>query len=402
MGAVKNTIRVMDPVLASKIAAGEVVERPASVVKELVENAIDAGATEVTVQVAEGGKRLIRVADNGSGLSREDAALAFERHATSKITDESDLFDIHTMGFRGEAISSIASVARVVIKTRLRGEVEGTRVTVEGGSEPEVGAEGMPEGTTVEVRDIFYNTPARSKFMRTATTEYGHIADTFRKLVFARPEIRMKLTHGSSKPIEAGGRSLAEKISDIFGRDIMKELVPLKAVSAEGVSVEGLVGRPEFSGPTAKKLFTYINGRWVRDRGVTRAVIDGYEGMIERGRYPFAVIKLTLPPAEVDVNVHPAKSEVRFRKPSFIYDIVRAAVRGSFSAGSVAAGAPAPPAPPYARPRTGYDSRSARELRPPGGWSMPGLKGPSGTANPAFEFQKPSGDTVNPEFLAME
>jgi DNA mismatch repair protein MutL len=332
-------IKILPETLSTKIAAGEVVERPASVIKELVENSIDAGATEISVTVEEGGKRLIRVLDNGCGLSRDDAELAVFRHATSKVATEKDLYRISTMGFRGEALPSIASVARLTLRTKPRGELVGTRVTVEGGAEPEVADEGCPEGTTVEVRDLFFNTPARGKFLRTATTEWGRILDVFKRTAIARPAIRFSIVHGGSgRPIEKRAGGLKEGVADVFGRSILKELLEVSVSIDASTSVTGLVGNPALSYPTVKWLYTYVNGRWVRDRGINRAIADAYSGTIEAGRYPFAIINLKVHFDEVDVNVHPAKTEVRFRRPSFAFDMVKAAVREAIGAGSLSFG----------------------------------------------------------------
>lgn len=332
-------VKILPETLSIKIAAGEVVERPASVVKELMENSMDAGATAISVTVEEGGKRLIRVEDNGCGLSRDDASLAILRHATSKVATEEDLHKVTTMGFRGEALPSIASVSRLTIKTKPKGEVAGTRVTVEGGGEPEVSDQGCPEGTMVEVRDIFYNTPARGKFLRTATTEYGRILDTFKRIAIARPRIRFSMVHGASgRSIEKRAGGLRECVADIFGRSILKELGEVSVVVDSSTSVTGLVGNPALSYPTVKWLFTYVNGRWIRDRGINRAIQDAYSGTIEGGRYPFAIINLKVPLEEVDVNVHPAKTEVRFRRPHFAFDVVKAAVREAIGSGSLSFG----------------------------------------------------------------
>lgn len=318
-------IKLLDKSLASKIAAGEVVERPESVLKELLENSIDAGASAISVTIAEGGKRLIRVVDNGSGISREDAHLAFARHATSKIESEEDLERIMTMGFRGEALASISTVSVVTLRTRRPGEVEGTRVVVEGGGEPLVTSDGCPEGTSVEVRDLFYNTPARLKFMRGAESEYGRILDTFRKIALINPDKRMRIVHGSGRPLEALPGTLRQRISDLFGLEIGEKLMEV-----ETPDLKGFVGAIDLSYPTARHMHTFVNGRWVRDRSVNRAIIEGYGGLLG-GRYPFAVLDLKVPPEDVDVNIHPAKSEVRFRNLSFVYDLVRFGVRDSLS-----------------------------------------------------------------------
>ncbi|MBI5492525.1 MAG: DNA mismatch repair endonuclease MutL [Deltaproteobacteria bacterium] len=320
-------IHILDPTLASKIAAGEVVDRPASAVKELIENSIDAGATAISVYITEGGKRLIRVVDNGEGISKEDAPLAFYRHATSKISKEEDLDRISTMGFRGEALASIAAVAKVVLKTRRPGEIAGTCVTIDGGSPPEVSDDGCPEGTSIEVKDLFYNTPARLKFLRSPESEFARIADIFKTLALANPSIRFRLVHGSSRPVEAPPGTLKERIADLFGADVAK-----KVVEVRGPHINGYIGSHELSYPNSKALHTFVNGRAVRDKAVNHAIIEGYGAIID-GRYPFAALDLKTPPEDVDVNIHPTKSEVRFKNPRFVYDTVKAAVRGAFASG---------------------------------------------------------------------
>lgn len=382
-----NTIKIMDPHLASKIAAGEVVERPASVVKELVENSLDAGATEVSIYVTEGGRREIRVVDNGAGLSMEDAVLAFERHATSKLKSEDDLVNIKTMGFRGEALPSIASIARVVLKSRRKGDVSGVLVEVEGGGDVTSRAEGCPDGTSVEVSDLFFNTPARQKFLRTPSTEFGHILELVKRLALASPCVRFRLTHGSTKALDTPGGTLGERLIDIFGKDVAKGLIETGiGRAAAGGGASGFISRPELSYPTMKHVFTYVNGRFVRERTITRALIDGYLGMLDKGRYPFAVINVTVPPGEVDVNVHPAKTEVRFSRPSGVFEVVRGAVSlaisgaGVFKGGAEGADAGPPGSGGKAPPWGGYPGRSAASvLREAGrGWPS-GMGGPGGT-----------------------
>jgi len=321
-------IKILDTLLASKIAAGEVVERPASVVKELIENALDAGASSVSVEVDDGGRRLIRVIDNGEGMDRDDAVLAFRRHATSKVYTEDDLGAIQTLGFRGEALSAVSSVARVVMTTRRREDVAGTRVVVEGGAAPEVCDAGAPEGTSIEVRDLFYNTPARLKFLRSARSEFGRIAEVVRKAALARPEVRFSLVHGSSKTLDAAPAGLRERIAALFGAPMAKGLVRV-----ETPCVSGYVAAGEHGYATSKAIYTFINGRVVRDKSVTRALMDACRGAIEPGRYPFAVLDLSVAPEDVDVNIHPAKTEVKFKDPGFVYDAVRAAVREALAEG---------------------------------------------------------------------
>ncbi|MBI5599253.1 MAG: DNA mismatch repair endonuclease MutL [Deltaproteobacteria bacterium] len=367
-----NRIKLMPEALASKIAAGEVVERPASVVKELIENSIDAGATEITVEVTEGGRRLVRVTDNGSGISREDCSMAIERHATSKIAAEEDLFNIKTMGFRGEALSSMAAVARVTLRSRLKGEVSGTRVVVEGFGRPAVTDDGGPEGTSVEVRDLFYNVPARLKFLKSAGVEFGRILDTVKRAAVAFPEIRFKLFHGSSKVMDAKKGGLKERIADVFGEGVLKEVVSVEhAGRPDAIEVIGFAGTPELSHPTSKGLFTYVNKRWVRDRGINRAIIEGYSGMIEGSRYPFAIINIKIRPDDVDVNVHPAKNEVRFKSASMVFDGVKNAVREALSRGAGMTSVAFPKG--YFTPRTsgetGRGAYGARESVSP--WAFP-------------------------------
>lgn len=379
-------IKILEPLLASKIAAGEVIERPASVLKELLENSVDAGSTSVTVYVTEGGKRLISVADNGEGISREDAPLVFFRHATSKIEKEADLDDIRTMGFRGEALSSISAVARVRLRTRRHGEVSGTSVTIEGGSPPEITDDGCPEGTSIEVKEIFYNTPARLKFMRSGESEYGYILDVFKKTALIHPEIRFKLVHGSSRPIEAPAGSLRERIADLFGKDAAKNLI-----TVDTPFVKGCIGSHELNYATSKSVYLYVNGRPVRDKAINRAILDGYGTIIGSMRYPFTVLDITVAPEDVDVNIHPAKNEVRFKSPRFIYDCVRSAVKGALSSRAHPEPVPGP------RPTVSY-SPSASSWRVPAGEAHSSY-GAALTA--PLEFGEESGKAVNPEFLSL-
>lgn len=319
-------IKILDPLIASKIAAGEVVERPASVVKELIENSIDAGASSITVVVAEGGKRLIKVTDDGEGMSREDASLAFCRHSTSKISVEEDLWAIRTMGFRGEALSSISAVARVRLLTRRRHETSGTRVVIEGSVMPEVSDEGCAEGTTIEVADLFFNTPARLKFLRSTASEFGRIADVFRKAALSHPQTRFRLIHGATKVVDSPAGDLRSRISDIFGTEASREIIEVRTPH-----VSGFIGSHNLTCATSKNLFISVNGRPVGDRGINRAIIDGYGQIIDRGRYPFAVLDIAIPCEDVDINIHPAKSEVRFKSQRSVYEVFRSAVSSALS-----------------------------------------------------------------------
>lgn len=379
-------IKILEPLLASKIAAGEVIERPASVLKELLENSVDASSTSITVYVTEGGKRLISVADNGEGISREDAPLVFFRHATSKIEKEADLDDIRTMGFRGEALSSISAVSRVRLRTRRHGEVSGTSVVIEGGSPPEITDDGCPEGTSIEVKEIFYNTPARLKFMRSGESEYGYILDVFKRTALIHPEIRFKFVHGSSRPIEAPAGSLRERIADLFGKDAAKNLI-----AVDTSFVKGCIGSHELNYATSKSVYLYVNGRPVRDKAINRAILDGYGTIIGSMRYPFTVLDITVAPEDVDVNIHPAKNEVRFKSPRFIYDCVKSAVKGALSARAASMPSLGP------RPTVSY-SPSASSWRPPAGEALSSY-GASRIA--PLEFGEEGSTAINPEFLSL-
>jgi DNA mismatch repair protein MutL len=324
-------IRILPENLTNKIAAGEVVERPASVVKELVENALDAGCSEVILEIESGGKRLIRVVDDGSGMSREDALLALERHATSKITKDTDLFELVTLGFRGEALPSIASVSRFTLATRERGRIEGTEIYAEGGRIKEVKACGMADGTVITVRNLFFNTPARLKFMKSSETEAGHIGDVITKLAISRPDVRFTYVNDGKTVFRYSIATSQDRIAGILGLTLTGDLYPL-GFDNEYASVTGLAAKPDCSRSTASHLYTYINGRYIRDRVVQHAVLQAYRSLLERGRYPVAVLFITVPPGEVDVNVHPTKHEVRFREQGRVHDAIVAALETVLSA----------------------------------------------------------------------
>lgn len=318
-------IRVLEDRVINKIAAGEVVERPASVVKELVENAIDAGATVLRVELKAGGRTLIRISDNGSGMNRHDATLCIERHATSKIRKDSDLFTVETLGFRGEALPSIAAIGRFEILTRKQGEDVGTRVAIEGGKLVDVSDAGCPEGTDISLRSIFFNIPARRKFLRTAGTELSHCLEAVTRQVLPRPGIDVEVVHDGKTVIRAPAvDSIAERAGDLLGPH-GRALVPIEF--AEGplrmTALISPVGVHRASGRGASYL--YVNGRFVSDMVLRRAVREAYRGLVPKGRHPTVVLSVTIPPDHVDVNVHPAKTEVRFR---FAYDLTDAVGRG--------------------------------------------------------------------------
>jgi DNA mismatch repair protein MutL len=315
-------VRILPEQLTNKIAAGEVVERPASVVKELVENALDAGGSDIIVEIEDGGKRLIRVTDNGSGMTREDALLSMERHATSKIGTDADLFNLHTLGFRGEALPSIASVSRFTLASRERGALEGAEIYAEGGRIREVKACGMAEGTVVSVRNLFFNTPARLKFMKSRDTETGHIGEFLHRLALSRPDVRFTYMCDGKTVFRLLPGGMADRAGEILGKTVAAELYPLE-VDDNGVALKGLLGSPSVSRSAAAHLYTYINGRFIRDRVVQHALLQGYRNVLERGRYPVLVLFITVPAADVDVNVHPTKHEVRFREQAKIHAVIQ-------------------------------------------------------------------------------
>src|SRR2546423_3226928 len=340
-----SKIRVLSDQLANQIAAGEVVERPASVAKELVENSIDAGARRVSVDVEAGGRRLLRVADDGEGMTRDDAVLAFERHATSKISTASDLSTIATLGFRGEALASIASVARVELVTKTESERVATRVLIEGGRLRDVKDAAHPKGTTISVRDLFFNIPARRKFLRSEATESYHLTNLVTHYALAHPEINFTLTNNGRETLRvAPARDLRERAFQVFGAQFLDGLLEVNNAISEPTEtsfalpqiarVRGFVSAPRERRTSRDAQFLFVNGRFVRDRLIGRALSEGYRSILPHGVYPVALLFIDVPLEEVDVNVHPAKTEVRFRRAAAVADAVREAVRtGLASAG---------------------------------------------------------------------
>jgi len=324
-----SIIRVLPEILSNKIAAGEVVERPASVVKELVENAIDAGSRRILVEIEQGGRKLIRVSDNGHGMGRDDALLSLERYATSKILQEPDLFSIRTLGFRGEALPSIASVSRFTLITREKDADSGTRIEVAGGRMNNVSDAGAPAGTMIRVAGLFYNTPARRKFLKSVNTEMGHIADTIASMALCRPEIQFRLVHNNRTVKNwAQAADPTDRVADVLGRVIKKDLLPVQRDN-EDVQVSGWVAAARLSRSTARGVYLFVNGRWVKDRVIQHALFAGYSGRLMKGRYPVAVLFLQVPFDQVDVNVHPTKHEIRLARQKSVHDTVRDAVAGA-------------------------------------------------------------------------
>src|SRR5438445_7434865 len=336
-----SKIRVLPDHISNLIAAGAVVERPASVAKELVENAIDAGATRIVIDVESGGRRLLKITDDGEGMTRDDAVLAFERHATSKISKAEDLSAIGTLGFRGEALASIASIARVELITKTEEAPAATRVVVEGGRMRDVKDAPHPRGTTIAVRDLFFNVPARRKFLRSEATESFHLNNLVTHYALAHPEIAFTLTNNGREVLRvAPAKDLRERAYQVFGAEFLENLLEVNGGHAPVARVSGYVSAPRDRRTSRDAQYLFVNGRFVRDRLIGRALSDGYRAILPHGVYPAALLFIEAPLEEVDVNVHPAKTEVRFRRASAVVDAVREAVRGALaSAGYVRADA---------------------------------------------------------------
>ena len=397
-------IKLLPEKLANQIAAGEVVERPASVVKELMENSLDAGARRVIIAVEAGGKRRLRIQDDGEGMSRDDALLAFERHATSKIKRAEDLFAIASLGFRGEALPSIASVSRLELLTRDQDSPVGARVRIEAGVVKEVAEVGMARGTTVEVNDLFFNLPARRKFLKTQETELGHLSEWVSRIALARPQVHFELIHNGRTLWEAPAASdLGQRLRHALGAAAMEYLVPLDRafpdLLPEGpLRIWGYVSRPDYTRAGGRGLFVYINGRFVRDRFVNHALLEAYRTLVPKGRYPVVALFLDLPAASVDVNVHPTKHEVRFREQAPIHQAVLESVRAALEPrSSQPLAAPSrPPAPALEEAMTNpvtdrFRERAAEALRryQPPSESAPSFP-PLRSSRPAAEPSRPA------------
>ncbi|MEZ5425990.1 MAG: DNA mismatch repair endonuclease MutL [Pyrinomonadaceae bacterium] len=323
-----NKVKILPDKLANQIAAGEVVERPASVIKELIENSIDAGAERISVEIELGGRRLMRVTDDGAGMSRDDAILAFERHATSKISTLEDLGKIATLGFRGEALASIASVAKVEMITKTAEEAAGTRVYFEGGKLVDVRETGRSVGTTLTVRELFFNTPARRKFMRSEATENYHITATVTHYALANPEIAFVLTNNGRENLRVPpAANLRERAYQIFGGDLLESLLPLEGGTEYVARITGYISAPRERRTTRDAQYFFINGRYVKDKVIAGGLLEGYRSVLPHGVYPVAFLLLEVPLEEIDVNVHPAKTEVRFRRAQAVKEVIAQAVR---------------------------------------------------------------------------
>ncbi|MGB2814757.1 MAG: DNA mismatch repair endonuclease MutL [Dehalococcoidales bacterium] len=321
-------IRVLDKKLVAQIAAGEVVERPASVVKELVENALDAGAGQIAVEVRGGGTSLIRILDNGAGIASDEVELAFERYATSKIGDLQDLQSIATLGFRGEALPSIAAVAQVDILTSAAGEATGTYISVQEGKVSVRKSQARPQGTTITVRELFRSVPARLKFLKSVSTENGHIANVVSQYALAYPEVSFTLFLEGRKTLGTAGKGRSiDGIIEVYGTEIARHMLEVPESGEAQVKVTGMIGSPSVSRSGRNYLSFFINRRWVSSRLLAWAVQEAYHGLLPQGKHPVAVLAISLPPSEVDVNIHPTKSEVKFQYERQVFTAVQKAVR---------------------------------------------------------------------------
>ncbi|MGD9363481.1 MAG: DNA mismatch repair endonuclease MutL, partial [Desulfobacterales bacterium] len=348
-----SKIKILPEILSNKIAAGEVVERPASVVKELVENALDAGSTRIMIDIEKGGRSLIRVSDNGSGMGRDDALLALERYATSKIYKDQDLFRIQTLGFRGEALPSIAAVSRFTLVSRDQSADAGIEISVEGGKIKDVTDIGAPKGTMVTIRQLFFNTPARRKFLKTIGTEMGHIADRVASIALGHPGVQFRLTHNGNIVKDWPSTSTPlDRVVNVLGSDLKNNLHSIEFQN-NAVSISGWISSPRMTRRTSRGLFIYVNGRFVRDRSVQHALFEGYSQRLVKGQFPIAALFINVPFEEVDVNVHPTKSEVRFARQRDVHEAVKQAVTQTL----------------FAADKTGWDTRknsTEEAFRPPG------------------------------------
>lgn len=339
-----SEIRILPEILTNKIAAGEVVERPGSVVKELLENALDAGADRISIEVSDGGKSLIRVSDNGCGMDRDDALLCLERYATSKIRTDADLFEIHTLGFRGEALPSIASVSALTLTSRSANDESATVIKVEAGRMLDVAETGAPVGTVVSVSRLFFNVPARKKFLKSAATEMGHVAEIVTSAALCRPDVSFTLIHNGREVFSwPAAKDRAARFHAVLGHETGRDLFPV-FFETEAASVSGVLAPPAISRSTTRSLYLFVNRRVVADRLLMHAVMEGFSGRLTRGRYPVAVVSVDVPYAEVDVNVHPAKAQVRFARSREVHAALVRAVSKALSE-SEAAGVPWEPPP---------------------------------------------------------
>ncbi len=324
-----SRIQILSEDTVNQIAAGEVIERPASVVKELMENSLDADADEIEVKVEEGGKKKIEVKDNGKGMTREEVKLAFKKHATSKIEDIEDLDDLSSLGFRGEALPSIAAVSKVTVLTKTEDQLEGTKLVINGGDIVQVEEVGCAEGTTIRARDLFYNTPARKKYLKKTNTELAHVSEVVTRNAIAEPEVQFSLTHeGRELTFVPKSSSMLENIKAIYGKEVAKKMVEVKS-EEKVLSIEGYVSKPEINRSNRRHLFTYVNSRYVKNNILKKGITKGYGTLLKKGRYPLAFLNLKIDTRKIDVNVHPTKTKIRFLEGNEVKEKIAEAVHSA-------------------------------------------------------------------------
>ncbi len=387
--------------LINKIAAGEVVERPASVVKELMENAVDAGATRIDVAVAGGGAEMVRVVDNGCGIPADELPLAVASHATNKLAEADDLFRVATLGFRGEALASIAEVSRLTIRSRTAESQGGAQLEVPGGKAGEVVPCGCPVGTAVEVHNLFFNTPVRRKFLRSRQTEFGHLGEAFTRIALAVPSVHFTLRHNDREVFELpASDGWLERIARFFGRELAEGLIPVESIEGP-VRLGGYVARPTHSRSNNRMQYLFLNGRHIRDRALQHALGEAYRGLLMTGRFPIAFLMLEMPPEMVDVNVHPTKLEVRFQDSGRLYSQLLSTLRGKFLSTDLTVHVQ----PADQRdPSGGHDEARAAQLRRElvdwakgkvASWGTEGEAGSESPVRSAFELER-SADSPRP------
>ncbi|MFW5953113.1 MAG: DNA mismatch repair endonuclease MutL [Candidatus Natronoplasma sp.] len=319
-------INILSKKTVNQIAAGEVIERPASVVKELIENSLDAGANEISVEVDEGGKERIKVKDDGFGMTRDEVELAFQKHATSKIEEIEDLDDLSSLGFRGEALPSIAAVSKVTTLTKPEDQLEGTKIVLHGGEVKKMEEAGCAVGTSIEVKDLFYNTPARKKYLKKTNTELSHISEVVTRNAIANPEVEFSLKHnGNELTFVPKSSSMLENIKSIYGVEIAKKMIEVEK-ELEYFTLKGYVSKPEITRSNRKHIFTYVNSRYVKNNVLKDGIVDGYETLLKKGRYPLAFLDINIDPAKIDVNVHPTKTKIRFLEAEKVRERIARAV----------------------------------------------------------------------------
>ena len=327
---IANKIKILSEDLTNKIAAGEVVDRPASVVKELIENSIDAGSDKITIIIKEGGKGLIQIVDNGTGMNREDAILSIQRHTTSKISTYNDLHNIHTLGFRGEALASIASISRMELRTTLHQQKEGTLLKVDGGVIEDVTSVGDVRGTSVSVKNLFYNTPARRKFLKTEATEYRYILNVINRFTLAYFQIEFSLFHNDQKVFEFKSASPKQRLVEVLGSRYSDKIVEIQNQN-NLIDIWGFIGKQDSTKKSRGDQYLFLNGRYIVNRALNHAIISAYGTIIPRGEFPLYVVFLDIDPRRIDVNVHPSKLEVKFSDERLVYDVLKKSIKETLS-----------------------------------------------------------------------